>query len=477
MSIRRRLLLGILLMSAVGLIGVSLATNRLLRDSLLVQKDAQVQALSDRMFSGSNGSSGRSPNGGNGKDRRNDPASSANESPTGFFQVFFDETGKNTVMLNQSEADTGGGLPSDFDVLKARKSKMFSTVASRNSSYRVLVVPGTLQARQVVLGNGYLVTGVEIRDVDETISRLITKEIFVLSIGLAFMGMLTWFVVRSGLKPLNNMANTAGAIAGGDLSARVESADERTEVGRLGGALNTMLGRIEAAFAERTRSEEKLRRFVADASHELRTPLTSIRGYSELLRTGAIPPGDDTQSALGRIESEATRMGVLVDDLLLLARLDQGRPFEPQPVRLGDLVLDAVNDARITAPDRVWSPFIDDDIIVSGDESRLRQVVGNLLTNARAHTVSGTPVEVTLRRVDNEVELVVADHGAGVPAGEEARIFERFARLDGSRQRASGGTGLGLAIVNAIVWAHGGRVGVRPTEGGGASFWLRIPTA
>jgi two-component system, OmpR family, sensor kinase len=236
-----------------------------------------------------------------------------------------------------------------------------------------------------------------------------------------------------------------------------------------------MLGRIEAAFAERTRSEDKLRRFVADASHELRTPLTSIRGYSELLRNGAIPSGDETHSALGRIESEATRMGVLVDDLLLLARLDQGRPVEHHPVELTTLVCDAVNDARITDPDRSWSLDMIPQALVAGDESRLRQVVGNLLTNARTHTSAGTPVDVSIGMVNGQIELVVADHGAGVPPGEDKRIFERFARLDGSRQRASGGTGLGLAIVSAIAWSHGGTVGVRETEGGGASFWLRLP--
>lgn len=470
MSIRRRLVLGILLMSAAGLIGLSLVTIQLLRQSLLRQKDAQVAAISARVLQS------RSPGGPAGStrnDRRNDPLST--EGPTGFFQSFYDIGGGSSVLLNLSQADTGGGLPSDFDVLKAPKNRPFTTDSAKASRYRVLVVPSTIEFRGIKLGEGFLVSGVEISDVDVTTSRLVHNEVLAIGIGLALMGFMTWIIVRTGLKPLNHMADTAGAIAAGDLSARVDTADDGTEVGRLGGALNTMLGRIEAAFAERTKSEEKLRRFVADASHELRTPLTSIRGYSELLRNGAIPSGDETHLALGRIESEAMRMGVLVDDLLLLARLDQGRPLEHHPVELMTIVRDAVNDARITDPNRVWTLDTIPQALVSGDESRLRQVVGNLLTNARTHTAAGTPVDVSVALVDGQVELVVADHGAGVPPGEEKRIFERFARLDGSRQRASGGTGLGLAIVNAIAWSHGGTVGVRQTEGGGASFWLRLP--
>jgi two-component system, OmpR family, sensor kinase len=472
-SIRRRLVLGILLMSAAGLIGLSLVTIQLLRQSLLTQKDAQVSSLSERVARSPNGSGVfEGPNGSN----RRGPGSAPSESPTAFFQSIYASTGEYLRTVNRSQADTGGGLPADFDVLRAKKTLPFTTDAVKDSRYRVVVRPVVFtDSNGDPIDDGFLVTGIDIRDVDVTTSRLVHNEVLAIGIGLALMGFMTWFIVRTGLKPLNHMADTAGAIAAGDLSARVDTADGGTEVGRLGGALNTMLGRIEAAFAERAKSEEKLRRFVADASHELRTPLTSIRGYSELLRNGAIPSGDETHSALGRIESEAVRMGVLVDDLLLLARLDQGRPLEYHPIDLTTIVRDAVNDARITDPDRVWMLDTIPQALVSGDESRLRQVVGNLLTNARTHTTAGTPVDVSVAMADGQVELVVADHGAGVPPGEEKRIFERFARLDGSRQRASGGTGLGLAIVNAIAWSHGGAVGVRQTEGGGASFWLRLP--
>jgi two-component system, OmpR family, sensor kinase len=466
MSLRRRLLLGILLMSAFGLIGVSLATNQLLRQSLISQKDGQLTSLSARIVD----DRGRGPR---------PPGASVDtanpEGPTGFFQALYTPDG-DLVVVNPSRADTGAGLRLDFDVTKAKLGVAFTENALQGEGhYRVMV----REFSRVVTLNGvdlqYIASGIELKDVDQTVKDLTELEAVVIGIGLILMGLLTWFVVRTGLRPLNHMADTAAAIAAGDLSARVETTDQGNEVGRLGSALNVMLARIEAAFAERSRSEDKLRRFVADASHELRTPLTSIRGYSELLRAGAIPPGEETTSALGRIESEATRMGVLVDDLLLLARLDQGRPLEHHPLDLADLVSDAVDDARASAPDRVWTASLPDHAAVVGDEHRLRQVVGNLLTNARVHTPSGTPVEVVVAEVDGQIELVVADHGAGVPDEEAKRIFERFARLDGSRQRASGGTGLGLAIVSAIVWSHGGTVGIRPTDGGGASFWLRLP--
>jgi two-component system, OmpR family, sensor kinase len=466
-SLRRRLLLGILLMSAFGLIGVSLATNQLLRRSLINQKDSQLRSLSAQVLD-ERGRGRRPPPGGS--------VDTANpQGPTGWFQAQYAPDGI-LVSGGRSEADAGGGLDPEFDVMTAKQDVPFTESALLGGgAYRVIVRafnrPISLNGELVL----YVVSGIEVNDVDHTVSHLAQLEAIVIGIGLALMGLLTWLVVRAGLRPLNHMADTAAAIAAGDLSARVDSADQGNEVGRLGSALNTMLARIEAAFAERTRSEDKLRRFVADASHELRTPLTSIRGYSELLRAGAIPAGEETTSALGRIESEATRMGVLVDDLLLLARLDQGRPLEHHPLDLADLVSDAVDDARASAPDRVWSVSLPDHAPVVGDEHRLRQVVGNLLTNARVHTPAGTPIEVVVAEVDCQIELVVADHGAGVPDGEDKRIFERFARLDGSRQRASGGTGLGLAIVSAIVWSHGGTVGIRPTVGGGASFWLRLP--
>jgi len=281
---------------------------------------------------------------------------------------------------------------------------------------------------------------------------------------------------RLGVRPLADMAETAGHIAAGDLSQRVERADDRTEAGKLGTALNAMLEQIEEAFDERAATEERLRRFVADASHELRTPLTSIRGYAELWRAGGLRDADELGEAMRRMEQEARRMGLLVDDLLLLARLDQGRPLETAPLAFDRLVDDSVRDARAVEPDRPIDVAVEP-VTVVGDDHRLRQVVGNLLANARLHTPPGTPVHVTLRATGDRARLEVADEGPGMPAEEAARIFERFYRADKARTRAKGGSGLGLSIVAAVAEAHGGRVSVDTAPGRGARFVVELPTA
>jgi two-component system OmpR family sensor kinase len=269
------------------------------------------------------------------------------------------------------------------------------------------------------------------------------------------------------------MEATAGAIAAGDLSQRVETADPHTEVGRLGMALNEMLGHIERAFGERAESEQRLRRFVADASHELRTPLTSIRGYAELFRRGAADRPEDLAKTMRRIEEEASRMGVLVDDLLLLARLDQGRPLERLPVDVTRITGDAVDDARAVDPQRPITYAPEGDVIVAGDEVRLRQVLGNLLQNALRHTPPGTPVHVRVADDGAEALIEVRDEGPGMDTDGAARAFERFWRSDPARPR--GGTGLGLAIVAAIADAHGGRVTLDTTPGAGATFRVWLP--
>jgi two-component system OmpR family sensor kinase len=271
------------------------------------------------------------------------------------------------------------------------------------------------------------------------------------------------------------MAATADAIAAGDLSRRVSPADDHTEVGRLGVALNTMLNRIESAFAERQQTEDRLRRFVADASHELRTPLTSIRGYAELFRRGAATRPDDLAKAMSRIEEEAARMGVLVEELLLLARLDQGRPLERQPVDLSTMAAEAVADARVVEPDRPIELDVDGPVTVIGDGPRLKQVFDNLLTNIRTHTPAGTPATVRVSGNGDTATLVVEDQGPGMTEDEAARAFERFYRVDPSRARRSGGVGLGLSIVSAIVAAHDGTVNLDSTPGQGATFTISLP--
>jgi two-component system OmpR family sensor kinase len=351
----------------------------------------------------------------------------------------------------------------------------FSTVGSNNSGVRYRVLATST-------GDGTtLFVAFPTTELDQTLNRLVGIELVAASAVLLFLALLSLAVVRLGLVPLERIAATAGDIAGGDLSRRVEPAEPDTEIGRLGLALNAMLSQIETAFAERAASEDRLRRFVADASHELRTPLTAIRGYAELFRRGAAERPEDLARAMRRIEDEAARMGLLVDDLLLLARLDQGRPLERGSVDLVTVAGDALADLSAIDPARPVTYEHPDQLVVPGDEARLRQVAGNLLANARLHTPEGTAVHVRVRAFDGQAILEVADDGPGLPPGEEGLVFERFYRADAARARtgpsgAGGGTGLGLSIVAAIVAAHGGTVHAgSPPSGRGAYFLVALP--
>jgi two-component system OmpR family sensor kinase len=286
----------------------------------------------------------------------------------------------------------------------------------------------------------------------------------------------SWWVLRLGVHPIEDMAVAADAIAAGDLSRRVDHPGAGTEAGRLGIAFNAMLERITQAFREREASEERVRRFAADASHELRTPLTSILGYAELWRAGGLRDQAQLGDAMGRVEQEGRRMAALVEDLLLLARLDQHRAPERAPVRLDLLVDDAVRDARAVEPDRPIDVAVTP-VVVEGDEAQLRQVVGNLLTNARTHTPAGTPVHVavSLDGASGRARFEVADEGPGMAPEVAAKVFDRFYRADSSRARAAGGTGLGLAIVQGIADAHGGKASVSSEVGRGSRFVVELP--
>ena len=325
-----------------------------------------------------------------------------------------------------------------------------------------------------VTGGGTLIVAIPLTEVHATLRRLLGLETLIGIAVLIAVALLAGWLVRVGLRPLTGIGDTAGAIAAGDLTRRVEPADERTEVGRLGIALNTMLAHIEAAFEQRRRSEERLRRFVADASHELRTPLTSIRGYAELFRRGAESRPEDLAKSMSNIESEASRMGVLVDDLLLLARLDQGRPLEREPLDLVAVASEAVESARAIDPDRTMELVADDPVRIVGDASRLRQVIDNLLDNTRVHA-PGSPVRIEVSLQGEEALLRIADRGPGLDPELEGRIFERFMRGDPSRSRGTGGVGLGLSIVQAIVTAHGGAVTASAGAEGGTVFDVRLP--
>ena len=316
-------------------------------------------------------------------------------------------------------------------------------------------------------GGGVLLVAIPLSDVMSTLGRLLLIELIVTVAVLAGLGALAWWLVWRELRPLEGMAAAAGRIAAGDLGERVAPAEPRTEVGRLGLALNAMLEQIERAFAQRAATEEKLRRFLADASHELRTPLTSIRGYAEVFRRGAKDDPQDLATAMRRIEEEGGRMGVMVDELLLLARLGEGRHPEHEPVDLARLAEDAVSDARTVDPQRPIGLQVEGEPVVLGDELQLRQVVGNLVGNALRHTPPGTPIRVSVCEDEAGAELRVADDGPGMPQDAAARAFEPFFRADPSRTRETGGAGLGLAIVAAVVEAHGGRVDLDTAPGAG----------
>jgi two-component system OmpR family sensor kinase len=325
---------------------------------------------------------------------------------------------------------------------------------------------------------GTVVVALPLSDVDATIDRLVLAEAAVVLTLLTVLGIVAWWVLHLGVRPIKQMTATASAIADGDLSRRVPEGPPGTEAAELGDALNRMMANIEQAFDERTRADEQVRRFVADASHELRTPVATVRGYAELYRSGGLRSVGELDEAMRRTEQEAVRMGRLVDDLLALARLDQGRPLEVEVVDVGHLVTDAANDARAQAPDRPIEVHVDrprGSLAVLGDEHRLRQVLANLVGNALVHTDDAAAVGLAVRREADLVVVEVVDHGAGMSPTVAEHAFERFYRGDPARTRHQGGSGLGLAIVQAVVTAHGGTVALTETEGGGTTATVCLP--
>jgi two-component system, OmpR family, sensor kinase len=459
-SLRARLVAGLLALTVVGLAasggGIYKALPDYLRHRLDSQLEASLEPVLGELARGERFSrrlpSGRSviPDGTFGELRRPNGAA-----------VQYVESGLPRPDLPEPPVD----------------DEKYSTVGSVDGDvrWRVLAASGA--------DGSVLFVAFPTTELDQTLRRLAGIELVAASAVLLFLALLSLAVVRIGLLPLERIAATAGDIAGGDLTRRVEPAEPDTEIGRLGLALNAMLTQIETAFGERAASEDRLRRFVADASHELRTPLTTIRGYAELFRRGAAERPEDLARAMRRIEDEAARMGLLVEDLLLLARLDQGRPLERRPVDLVAVAGDALADLSAIAPGRPVTFDHPDRLVITGDEARLRQVAGNLLANARIHTPEGTGVHVRVRGSDGQAILEVADEGPGLPAGEEGLVFERFYRADSARARTGpsaggGGTGLGLSIVAAIVAAHGGSVQAgAPPSGRGAYFKVVLPVA
>jgi two-component system OmpR family sensor kinase len=375
------------------------------------------------------------------------------------------------VAIKTSDTPTDVSIPGIGNFRAIRTAKLTESVPAANGTTTTI--------------SGYEYFAYPLAEAQNTLLRFGLALIGISLIGILVAAYLTLVIVSRALRPLRRVAATATEVAAlpldrgeVDLSVRVpdEDTDQRTEVGQVGFALNTMLGHVDNALKARQASESKVRQFVADASHELRTPLASIRGYAELTRRGHYDLPPDVTHSLGRVESEAVRMTSLVEDLLLLARLDAGRDIETAPVDLSRLLVDCVSDAHVAAEDHEWELDLpEESVMVEADSQRIHQVVANLLANARLHTPAGTRVKVGLEVTGRDTAVItVADNGPGIPRKLQNELFERFARGDSSRQRATGSTGLGLAIVRAVVDAHGGDVTVKSRKGS-TVFRVELP--
>jgi len=456
-SLRTRLLVGVIVLAGVGLVAADVATYRALSSYLLGQVDNTLNQVHVGIENG------------------------VFENPTGPLPV---SPGDCLELRRKSGAVLGSGCYAAFPGGEQPPAPSLPAHVAlpapkppSGDRVRFLTVPATsgsgryrVRASEEAQFPDYLLFIAQpLRTEDSTLHRLFLIELLVTVIVLAALAAVALWIIRISLSPLRRIEQTAEAITAGDLTRRVEYADPQTEVGRVGSALNTMLEQIEI-------SDRRLRRFIADASHELRTPLAAVRAYAELFGRGAATRPADLERSMSGITREAERMSLLVDDLLLLARLDEGRPLDRRPVDLTTVVSEAVDAARVVEPDRTIE-LAAEPVTVTGDEARLRQVLDNLLANARTHTQADAPVSVGLRRLDSRAELTVADRGPGLTEEQAGRVFERFYRVDDSRARASGGVGLGLSIVTAVTEAHGGTAEVRPTPGGGATFVISLPLA
>lgn len=475
MSIRSRLAIAVALVLIVTFAVFCVVLVRSTRATLISQVDQQVVANADRATMGGSSFDGSHHDD---HDKKPSGATTTNGVPLGPYDnhaiALFVYSPTGDLVVNQpcgfeDDLKPPPSLPpAESQQFKLLYNKTVTTPAVDNSfSYRTLVRPEA---------NGYVVvTAAPLDAVDQAVGHLERIFLLVGAGALLVTTLLAYLLIRRGLRPVDRMIDVAAEIAAGNLSLRVPEANPRTELGQLGGALNNMLHRIENAVQARAASEERLRRFIGDAAHELRTPLTSVRGYAELYRQGAIHDDAEIDKAMGRIEAEGSRMARLVEEMLLLARLDQQRGLEMKPVDLVALTREALADFAAVEPDRPLTDNLAPSAMVSGDPLRLRQIIDNLLTNARVHTPPRTPMRVTLAKEGSDVALTVADEGPGIADGDREHVFERFWRADRARTRSKGGSGLGLSIVASLVDAHGGSVSVASEPGKGAAFTIRLP--
>ncbi len=478
MSLRTRLLLALGIVALVAFVAADLATYSALKSFLYGRVDQQLTAahpgLAQTVQGVDNG--GPPPDGGHG---HGPGIEDLNRLLPGAY-VEIRDAANQVVQKPAGGAFIGAGreaaprLPAAITGLKPSSEP--------GESVRFLTVPSTVQGdpefrvrASTLTDGGQLIVALPLNGVSGTLHRLFNIELAVTGGALLAALLLGWWLVHVGLRPLRRIEDTAEAIAEGELDRRVPGDTARTELGRLARVLNTMLTRIQDAFAQRDATEARLRRFVADASHELRTPVAAVGAYAELFERGASERPADLARVMAGIRTETTRMGHLVDDLLLLARLDQGRPLQREPVELVGVAAQAVDAARAVGPE--WPVQLEArrPVEVEGDSGRLRQVLDNLLANVRAHTPPGTSVVVRIDEDRDDAVIEVADDGPGLADGDAARVFERFYRVDASRSRQSGGAGLGLSIVQAIVAAHGGGVSLTSAPGHGATFTVTIP--
>jgi two-component system, OmpR family, sensor kinase len=447
-----------LLLAACGLMASGIAVTSILRHSLINRID---QTLVDASRSWAQSPRGTSP-------VRQSP--NVDRPPSNFYVRSIAPDGRTWTVVNDRNAEPA--LPDDNDV--GPNPTTVGSVDKSDVQWRAVSVRGP---------RGRLVTvAYDLSDVQHTVGSLVWLQLGIGTAVLLVLAVAGYWVVYQSLRPLTEVEQIAAAIAAGQLDRRVPERGSRTEVGRLSLALNGMLAQIQRAVAssessaEKARtSEDRMRRFITDASHELRTPLTTIRGFAELYRQGA---ARDMEMLMSRIESESRRMGMLVDDLLLLARLDAQRPMERHRVDLLALATDAVHDAQAIAPKRKITMEVLDGPgtpEVLGDEARLRQVLGNLVINAVQHTPDTADITVRVGTDGADAVLEVVDRGPGMSQKDALRIFERFYRTDSSRARTSGGTGLGLSIVDSLVYAHGGTVAVTTAPGEGCRFHVSLP--
>ena len=469
-SLRNRLILASVVLASFAIIASDFAANAALRTYLISQVDDQLINISSTSLNRLD-RAGIAPLEADDKNSPFKILEPLRGVPTATSITLLDIDGN---LIGQVGGELGGknfavtGMK--IDEVSQYKNRPF-TIEGKDGQPDIRAL-----AQMLPTGMGSVIVADSLEKVDKTLSQLRFLFLILGLIALIAIAMAARWIIALGLKPLEAVEDTAEAIAAGDLSARLPAAKPDTEVGRLTTSLNTMLARIEESFTARVESENKLRRFVADASHELRTPLTAIRGFAELHRQGAVVGEEKTKELINRIEKESVRMSSLVEDLLLLARLDQSRELAKEPVDLNTLITEAVASARAAGPNHPIEIKLEaSEIFVLGDSQRIHQVIANLLANARAHTPNGTEISITAMQGVSETTIAVSDKGPGLSKADQDRIFERFYRADPSRVRNSGeGSGLGLSIVDAVMKAHGGYVSVKSEVGQGATFTLHF---